>query len=151
MTWIGGLMKWPFGNGKEAALLEPGDANSTVADAAKSSGIPNVRLLNLSRSLVRHRLCEKHVGLQEEEGLASWRSPGAAAKSEWISQIRVVTGFSIYSKQESLHPNYWAQLALRNCLRQLYQDGLPGTGGRCEPGSRGVDDLGEPREVFSPA
>ena len=121
-----------------------------MTKAAHSSGIPNVRILNLSAALNGHRLCEKHVGLLEEEGLASWRSPGAAAKSEWVSQIRVVNGVAPYSIQESLHPNYWGQLALRNCLRQLYQHGLPGDGGTCQPGSHGVDDRGEPYESFSP-
>lgn len=37
-------------------------------------------------------------------------------KTEWINQIRTVStaGGSPYYIQESLHPNYWAQLATRS-------------------------------------
>ena len=45
-------------------------------------------------------------------------------ETEWINQIRTVTtiGSSPYYIQESLHPNYWGQLALRSCLRQAYDN-----------------------------
>lgn len=42
---------------------------------------------------------------------------------------------------ESLHPNYWAQLGLRNCLRQFWNDGAVRTGS-CWP-TGGISN-GEP-------
>ena len=33
-----------------------------------------------------------------------------------------------YQIQEDGHPSYWGQLALRNCLRQAYNGGLPRAG-----------------------
>ena len=43
-----------------------------------------------------------------------------------MSQIRTVTTISgPYQLQEDVHPSYWGQLALRNCLRQAYNGGAP--------------------------
>ncbi len=73
-------------------------------------------------ALAGHRLCENTVGLLEETGIPNWTSPGAADRSEWVSQIRTVTTLvPPYQLQEDLHPSYWGQLALRNCLRQAYR------------------------------
>ena len=44
---------------------------------------------------------------------------------------------------ESLHPDYLAQLALRNCVRQAYNGGAP-RGGTCRLSATGADSLGEP-------
>ena len=61
-------------------------------------------------------------------------APGAADKTEWVSQIRTTsTLFGPYQLQEDAHPNYWGQLALRNCLRQAYNGGAP-RGGTCTRG-----------------
>ena len=58
----------------------------------------------------RRRLCEKGVGLLEEEGL-SWKGAGAVDKTEWINQIRTITAiFPPYEIQEDIHPNYWGEL-----------------------------------------
>ena len=55
-------------------------------------------------------------------------SPGAADQSEWVSQIRTVTTLvPPYQLQEDLHPSYWGQLALRNCVRQVYAQNRGGT------------------------
>jgi hypothetical protein len=63
--------------------------------------------------------------------------------SEWINEVRTAsTAFSDYYIQESLHPNYWGQLALRNCLRQIYNDGAVRSGS-CRAGS-GLTSAGEP-------
>jgi hypothetical protein len=63
--------------------------------------------------------------------------------SEWINEVRTAsTAFSDYYIQESLHPNYWGQLALRNCLRQIYNDGAVRSG-ICSAGS-GLTSAGEP-------
>lgn len=116
--------------------------NGAVATAAAAVG-PNVRTLNLTSSFNGRRLCENTVGLLEEKGLASWTSATAVDKTEWINQIRTVsTIFGPYQVQESIHPNYWGQLALRNCVRQAYNAGAPRSG-TCSR-STGLNGLGEP-------
>ena len=43
-----------------------------------------------------------------------------------VNQIRTVStccSSSPYYVQESLHPNYWAQLATRSCVRQAWNGG----------------------------
>ena len=118
--------------------------DSTVLGAASASGLSNVVTMDLSSAFNGHRLCEKGVGLLEEEGLSSWTSPEAANKSEWINMIRTVTAiFPPYEIQEDLHPNYWAQLALRNCLTQAYNGGSP-RGGTCNISGTGLNSAGEP-------
>jgi hypothetical protein len=47
-----------------------------------------------------------------------------------------------YEAQEAIHPNYWAQLALRNCLRQAYNSGAP-KGGKCKIEGPGLTKPGE--------
>ncbi|HET6742527.1 MAG TPA: hypothetical protein VFH76_26480 [Kribbella sp.] len=120
--------------------------NSTVRDAIGQSGLGNARLLELQSAFNGRRLCEKNVGLYEEVGLSSWTQPTAVDKTEWINQIRTVTTIgSNYFIQESLHPNYWAQLALRNCLRQAYTQNRAGT---CTIAGTGLVN-GEPRMTLN--
>ena len=85
------------------------------------------------------------MGLIEERGLAGWWSSGAVNQTEWINQIRTVSTCcgSNYYIQESLHPNYWGQKALRNCVRQAYNGGTP-RGGTCVRGANGLNASGEP-------
>ena len=65
-------------------------------------------------------------------------------KTEWFSQIRTLeTIFGPYELQEDLHPNYWAQLALRNCLTQAYNAGTP-KGGTCTISGTGLNGAGQP-------
>ena len=117
--------------------------DSTITNGLAQSGIANGRVLDARNALVGHRLCENTDGLLEEEGLASWRSPGAADKSEWVSQIRTATTIvGPYQLQEDLHPSYWGQLALRNCVRQVWNGGAVRSGGCAHTG--GLDPLGEP-------
>ena len=60
--------------------------------------------------------------------IGRWSEPGAVDRTEWVNQIRAATVnpflqatfFRYYLPQESFHPNYWGQLALRSCLRQVY-------------------------------
>nr|WP_238358360.1 hypothetical protein [Kribbella sandramycini] len=116
--------------------------NNTVRAAITQSGLTNARLLELQSAFNGRRLCEKTVGLYEEVGLNSWTQPTAVDKTEWINQIRTVTTIgSNYYIQESLHPNYWAQLALRSCVRQTY---LQNRGGTCGIAGTGLSN-GEPR------
>ena len=64
-------------------------------------------------------------------------------KTEWVHQIRTSrTLFPPYQLQEDGHPNYWGQLALRNCFRQAYNGGAP-HGGTCARGT-GLNAKGEP-------
>jgi hypothetical protein len=118
--------------------------NDSLFNAANQTGLANLGELNISSAFNGHRLCETGVGLLEEEGLSSWTQSGAAQKSEWINQIRTVStlGNSPYQLQEDFHPNYWGQLALRDCVRRAYDNGAP-HGGTCT-NTGGVDSLGEP-------
>jgi hypothetical protein len=118
--------------------------NNAVKNAAAQTGLGNVRILELQSAFNGHRLCENTVGLLEEKGLSSWTQAGAVDKSEWINQIRTVsTVFGPYQVQESLHPNYWGQLALRSCVRQAYNGGAP-RGGTCTIAGSGLTSRGEP-------
>ncbi|MER7243746.1 hypothetical protein [Kribbella sp. NPDC000426] len=120
--------------------------NNTVRAAIGQSGLANARLLELQSAFNGRRLCEKTVGLYEEVGLSSWTQPTAVDKTEWINQIRTVTTIgSNYFIQESLHPNYWAQLALRNCVRQTYTQNR---GGTCTIAGTGLVN-GEPRMTLN--
>ena len=122
--------------------------NSAVQGAVSDSGIAGAKVLNLSAAFNGRRLCEKGVGLYEEVGLSSWQSAGAVDKTEWVNQIRTVSAAtSKYYIQESLHPNYWAQLATRNCVRRVWNGGTP-RGGSCTISGTGLVG-GEPRMVLN--
>ena len=120
--------------------------NTAVTGAATDAGLTNVKTLNLASAFNGRRLCESTVGLYEEKGLSSWTQPGAVDQTEWVNQIRTVTtccSGSPYYVQESLHPNYWAQLATRSCVRQAWNGGAP-RGGTCSIAGTGLVN-GEPR------
>ncbi|MEU0092418.1 hypothetical protein [Kribbella sp. NPDC006257] len=120
--------------------------NNTVRTAVTQSGLANTRILELQSAFNGRRLCESTVGLYEEVGLSSWTQPTAVDKTEWINQIRTVTTIgSNYFIQESLHPNYWAQLALRSCVRQSY---TLNRGGTCTITGPGLVN-GEPRMTLN--
>jgi len=117
--------------------------NGSMRDALATSGLPNTVLLDLQWAFDGRRLCEDTVGLLEERGIANWRSAGAVDASEWVNQIRTVTTVTgPYEIQESIHANYWGQLAMRNCLRQAYAGGAV-RGGVCTHGT-GLNAQGEP-------
>ncbi|MGA8987022.1 hypothetical protein [Aeromicrobium sp.] len=120
--------------------------NSTVTGAISQAGITNAKTLNLAATFNGRRLCESSVGLYEEVGLADWSAPTAVDRTEWINQIRTVTtgGSSPYYIQESLHPNYWGQLATRSCVRQAYNAGATRSG-TCTRTGTGLTSLGEPK------
>ncbi|NYI46432.1 hypothetical protein BJ993_003512 [Nocardioides aromaticivorans] len=119
--------------------------NSTVTGAITQAGITNSKVLDLASTFNGRRLCETGVGLYEEVGIANWTSAGAVDRTEWVNQIRTVTtaGDSPYYIQESLHPNYWGQLAVRSCVRQAWNAGTP-KGGACVRTATGLLN-GEPR------
>jgi hypothetical protein len=118
--------------------------DNAVKNGAAQSGLTNYVLLDDQNALVGRRLCENTVGLLEEKGVANWTVAGAADRTEWVSQVRTATTlFGPYQLQEDAHPNYWGQLALRDCLRQAYNNGAP-HGGSCTIGSTGLNSYGEP-------
>src|SRR4051812_13120067 len=86
--------------------------NNAVLGAAADSGLTNVKTLDVAGAFTGHRLCETTDDLVENH-YSSWQAPGAVDGSEWVDQIRTVsTVGSDYYIQESLHPNYWGQLAI---------------------------------------
>jgi hypothetical protein len=118
--------------------------NTVIRNAAAMHALP---VLDAQNALRGHRLCENTVGLLEETGTPSWTSPGAADVSEWVSQIRTVTTLvPPYQLQEDVHPSYWGQLALRNCVRQAFGGGSP-RGGTCMS-TGGVNGRGEPNMSY---
>ncbi len=118
--------------------------NRAVRSGVTASGLSNTAVLDLASAFDGRRLCEKTVGLYEEVGLSSWRQTGAVDRTEWVNQIRTVsTVFGPYYVQESLHPNYWAQLATRSCVRQAYNGGAV-RGGTCARTGNGLTARGEP-------
>lgn len=122
--------------------------NATVKNAITTSGLAGVKTLDLASAFNGRRLCESTVGLYEEKGLTSWQQSGAVDKTEWVNQIRTVSTIGTkYFVQESLHPNYWAQLGLRSCLRQVWNGGAV-RGGACTIAGPGLVG-GEPRMALS--
>jgi hypothetical protein len=121
--------------------------NNTLRNAASTSGMTNVKVVDMTNALAGRRLCENTVGLLEERGIASWTAQGAVDQTEWVSQIRTVTAiFPPYQIQEDGHPSYWGQLALRSCLRQAFNGDTP-RGGTCTIGATGLVG-GEPNMRF---
>ena len=103
-----------------------------------------MKILELQSTFNGRRLCENTVGLLEEKGISTWQGAGAVDNTEWVNQIRTVSTIgSDYCIQESLHPNYWGELALRNCVRQAYNGGTP-RGGTCTRTGSGLTGNGEP-------
>ena len=122
--------------------------NEALTNGAAQSGLTNIVVLNNRDLLNGRRLCENTVGLLEEVNIATWQSPGAANRTEWVSQIRTLTTvFGPYQLQEGIHPSYWGELALRNCLRQAYNAGAI-RGGTCVRGADGLNAFGEPNVVL---
>src|SRR3954451_16295036 len=123
--------------------------NTAVRNAAAQTGLSNIKILELQSAFNGRRLCENTVGLLEEKGLTSWTHAEAVDKSEGVHQIRTVsTVFGPFQVQESLHPNYWGQLALRSCVRQAYNGGTP-RGGACTIAGTGLTAAGEPRMALN--
>ncbi|MDF1603187.1 hypothetical protein [Nocardioides sp. YIM 152315] len=119
--------------------------NGAVLGAVIDSGLTNTRTLDLASAFDGRRLCESSVGLYEERGIEDWTSPGAVDQTEWVNQIRTIStccADSPYYIQESIHPNYWGQLATRSCVRQAWNDGDP-RGGTCTIAGTGLQN-GEP-------
>ena len=124
------------------ALVRINNAVKGAATAANGSG--NVVVMDLAASFNGRRLCENTVNLMENPGKGNWTAAGAADVTEWISQIRTVsTVFGPYYVQESIHPNWWGEKAIRNCVRQAYNGGNV-RGGTCTRTANGLNANGEP-------
>jgi hypothetical protein len=117
-------------------------------------GSDNLIYLQTDPTFSHHELCAKNL----EQLTKPYTTPGTAKVAEWFTQIRTVTTLgshilSPYEIQESLHPDYWGQLAMRNCLRQLWNssgvlNAAAGSYWHCNDMSSttptGVDSQGEP-------
>ena len=54
-----------------------------------------------------------------------------------------------YFEQESLHPDYWGQLAARSCVRQLYAQQTR-VNSTCSRAGTGLTSRGEPVMTLQP-
>lgn len=98
----------------------------------------------------RHELCAQSVfrlnndSYKEYQGVESWRDSNAALFSEWVKDIDVIQQEGT-ELDEGFHPNYWGQLALRNCLRMMWNNGNVLGDATCRPGVSRLNNRGEPR------
>jgi hypothetical protein len=128
------------------ALVKINNAVKGAATAANTNA--NIVVLDLAAAFNGRRLCENTVNLMENSGKANWTVAGASDSTEWIAQIRTLsTVFGPYYVQESLHPNWWGEKAIRNCVRQAYNGGAI-RGGVCNRGT-GLNANGEPNMTLS--
>ena len=119
--------------------------NGAVKSAAAATG---TLVMDVAAAFNGRRLCEGGVNLMENSGKANWTVAGASDATEWIAQVRTIsTIFGPYYVQESLHPNWWGEKALRNCVRQAWNGGVP-RGGVCTRGT-GLNANGEPNMVLA--
>jgi hypothetical protein len=118
--------------------------DNAIMNAASQTGLANIKTMEIRAAFNGRRLCENTVSRVDASGYTSWNAPGAVDHIEWFQGIRTVTtAGSDYYVQESLHPDYLAQLALRSCVRQAYNSGTP-RGGTCSRSSNGLNAQGEP-------
>jgi len=123
------------------ALVKINNSVKSAVTGTNTAG--NIVVLDLAASFNGRRLCENTVNLMENSGRANWTVAGASDSTEWIAQIRTLsTVFGPYYVQESLHPNWWGEKAIRNCVRQAYNGGAV-RGGVCSRGT-GLNANGEP-------
>ena len=96
----------------------------------------NVTVLDMDERARRAASCARTPSAcSRRRASRAGTSAGAVDKTEWVQQIRTLTTlFPPYQLQEDAHPNYWGQLALRNCFRQAYNGGAP-RGGTCSRGT----------------
>lgn len=131
--------------------------NDTVRRAQQGAVLanPGLKAVILDNSVAFHErtLCHKAVNrvaadLNSDEwrGPRSWEVSNAVDRSEWVVEIELLNPTDTM-KQESVHPNYWGQRALRNCLRQVWNNGNV-QGGVCSRG-KGLNRLKEPNMSLS--
>ena len=107
-----------------------------ASDAQAQRPTLRVAVLDTSRAFADRELCNKSVNrVDSKGGVGNWQDQGSADRSEWVMEINIINAGDTYG-QESLHPNYWGQLALRNCYRQVWNGGNV-QGGACERAAAG--------------
>ena len=123
-----------------------------------SNNYPTIdaHVMDVSQALNGHRLRERGVSqVGPTEDVHFWTSNGASSGSEWAAQIRGIFSAGgklpipglVDDKNESFHPNYWGQLALRTCLRQASSNGNV-RDGTCEFLQNGLGSFGEPQMIL---
>ena len=116
---------------------------TAAANALKTSGVTPAVTMDFSQLLDDRELCAKGtVQVGSSGGPDTWQSDGAVDVSEWADELRARNTGS-YFEQESLHPNYWGQLAMRSCIRQLYA-GKERADSTCVRSGTGLTPRGEP-------
>lgn len=102
-----------------------------ATDAQAQRPSLQVAVMDTTRAFSQRELCNKSVSrVDAKGGVGNWQDQGSADRSEWVMEINIINAGDTYA-QESLHPNYWGQLALRNCYRQVWNGGNV-QGGACE-------------------
>jgi hypothetical protein len=121
--------------------------NGAVLGAASDTKLTNIVFMNIVNALVAHRLCENGLyHIEPKSTLELWSQEHALVIGEWVTEIRGKPS-APYAEKESLHPNFWGQLALRNCLRQAYNLGKPKSG-ECALENNLETSLGEPNMIL---
>lgn len=126
--------------------------NATFADAAADAIAerPTLQVVTVdaSNALSERTLCHTQVNrVRDDGGVNNWKDPEAADKSEWVMEVNIINVNDTYL-QESMHPNYWGQLALRSCWRQAWNGGNI-RGGVCQRDGTGLNAQGEPNMVLN--
>jgi hypothetical protein len=116
--------------------------NSTIWAAYNQLEFTNKRRMEVRDAFEGRRLCETFVGLLESAGYEWWSQNNVVNDTEWVNQIRTLEGTDL-KRQESLHPNSWGYLALRNCLRLAYNNGVANSG-TCLRQGGGLNQFREP-------
>lgn len=102
-----------------------------ATDAQAQRPTLQVVVMDTSRAFSGRELCSTSVSrVDAKGGVRNWQDQGSVDRSEWVMEINIINARDTYA-QESLHPNYWGQLALRNCYRQVWNGGNV-QGGACE-------------------
>ena len=122
----------------------------SLAAAAAQAQVPGLQVVTLdaANAFGQHTLCHIAVNrVQAAGGAQDWRDANAVDLSEWVMEINILNPADTF-RQESFHPNYWGQLALRSCWRQVWNDGDI-RGGTCTPAGPGLNEFGEPNMQLS--
>lgn len=132
--------------------------NATVrraVDAVRNdpayANIP-IYIMDTQEALTGHELCNEDVfrlntsDRYDRKGVKRWTDKDAALSSEWVKDIDIIQQEGT-ELDEGFHPNYWGQLALRNCLRQVWNNGYVWGDAKCLPGPGKVTKRGEPKMV----
>lgn len=138
-------MKWA----NATALNAIDETVLNAVNGVKAGKKYNLEFMELKEAFNGRRLCEKGQRLVGDAGnpaLESWTQGSAVDESEWVNQLRLITLWTEFDLQEDFHPNYWGQLALRNCVRQAYNNGLPKSGA-CTIQGKGLFAPPQPRPL----